>query len=236
MSRPLIVFDLDGTILDSRQDLAESANEVLESYGARPLQVDQVAAMIGEGARVLMQRVLSAGGLDADTPDALGRFMEVYDRRLLGHTRPYDGIADVLRAASARAQLAVLTNKPAGPTRRLMEAFGFGDLFPFVVGGDSKFPRKPDPAALRSLMTTAGTTPADTLFVGDSMTDVLTARAAGVAMCLAWYGYGHLRGPMALNGEELIAKTPAEIGDVIERFLERAATSSRASPASSPRR
>lgn len=219
MPRPLIVFDLDGTILDSRQDLAESANEVLESYGGQPLPVDRLAAMIGEGARVLMQRALAAAGLDPQTPDALSRFLAVYDRRLLGHTRPYEGIEDVLRAAAVRAQLAVLTNKPVGPTRRLLDAFGLGELFPFVVGGDSEFPRKPDPASLTFLMTTAGNTPADTLFVGDSMTDLLTARAAGVPVCLAWYGYGHLRGPMALNGEELIAKTPGEIGTIVQRFL-----------------
>ena len=219
MTRPLIVFDLDGTILDSRQDLAESANEVLESYGARPLRVDEVAAMIGEGARVLMQRALRAAGLDPDTPDALDRFLAVYDRRVLGHTRPYDGMDAVLRAASSHAQLALLTNKPAGPTRRLVEAFGFETLFSFVVGGDSTFPRKPDPAALHFLMASAGCTPAETLFVGDSMTDILTARAAGIPVCLAWYGYGHLRGPMALDGEEIIAKTPEEIGVAIDAFL-----------------
>jgi len=219
MVRPLIVFDLDGTIVDSREDLAESANEVLESYGARPLPVDRVAAMIGEGARVLMQRALAAAGLDPETPDALSRFLDVYDRRLLGHTRPYDGIDAVLRSAFSRAQLAVLTNKPAGPTARLLDAFGFGTLFSLVVGGDAKFPRKPDPASLNFLMTSAGTTREDTLFVGDSMTDVLTARAASVPICLAWYGYGHLRGPMALNGEELIAKTPTDIGVAIDGFL-----------------
>ena len=219
MPPPLIVFDLDGTILDSRLDLAESANEVLESYGAPPLAVDAIAPMIGDGARVLIQRALAAAGLDPDTADALPRFLAAYDRRLLGHTRPYDGIEDVLRAAAAQAQLAVLTNKPGEPTRRLLDAFGLGGLFPFAVGGDAEFPRKPDPASLHFLMTSAGTTPATTLFVGDSMADVLTARAAGVPVCLAWYGYGHLRGPMALNGEEIIAKTPRDIGDVIERFL-----------------
>jgi phosphoglycolate phosphatase len=219
MPRPLIVFDLDGTILDSRQDLAESANEVLESLGARPLAVDRVAAMIGEGARVLMRRALAASGLDPETPDALSRFLAVYDRRLLGHTRPYDDIDVVLRSAATQAQLAVLTNKPAAPTTRLLDAFGFGQLFSFVVGGDAKFPRKPDPASLNYLMMTAGTTREDTLLVGDSMTDVLTARAAAVPICLAWYGYGHLRGPMALDGEERVAKTPVDIGAIIDGFI-----------------
>jgi phosphoglycolate phosphatase len=150
----------------------------------------------------------------------LTRFLAAYDSRLLGHTRPYEGIEAVLRAAAARAQLALLTNKPAGPSRRLLDAFQLADLFPLLVGGDADFPRKPDPASLHFLMATAGTTTSSTLLVGDSMTDILTARAGGVPVCLAWYGYGHLRGPMALNGEERIAKTPAGIWNVVERFLE----------------
>ena len=229
MSRPLVVFDLDGTLVDSRRDLAESANEVLTSYGAPALDLDRIAAMIGEGAKVLMERALAAAGLDPGTPGALGRFLAAYDRRLLGHTRPYDGIEDVLRRAAREAQLAVLTNKPAGPTRRLLDAFGLDGLFPFVVGGDSELPRKPDPTSLRFLMTTAGATVGDTLFVGDSMTDVLTARAAGVPICLAWYGYGHLRGPMALDGAELIARTPEEIGSTIDAWIRRLAAFPQAS-------
>jgi phosphoglycolate phosphatase len=230
MSRPLVVFDLDGTLIDSRRDLAESANDVLTSYGAVPLDLDRIGAMIGEGAKVLMERALAAAGLDPDTPDALGRFLAAYDRRLLGHTRPYDGIEDALRRAARGAQLAVLTNKPAGPTRRLLEAFGLGTLFPFVVGGDSAFPRKPDPASLRFLMTTAGATVTDTLFVGDSMTDVLTARAAGVPICVAWYGYGRLRGPMPLDGEELIAATPEDVGRTIDAWLRRLGGAAPTSP------
>jgi phosphoglycolate phosphatase len=216
---PLIVFDLDGTLIDSRRDLTDSTNEMLESYGDRPLPVDQVAAFVGEGAKRLVERALEAAGRDVPIAEALQRFRASYDRRLLVHTRPYDGIAAVVRTASARARLAVLTNKPDQPTRRLLEAFDLAASFTWVIGGDTAFSRKPDPAALRYLMSEARTAPAETLFVGDSMIDIETARQADVRICVARYGFGHLREDMTLSGDELLAISPADVGAAIERFL-----------------
>ena len=99
---------------------------------------------------------------------ALERFLEIYDQRLLNHTRLYDGIADVVRQARTHARLTVLTNKPIAPSERILAALGLRDAFDEVVGGDGPFPRKPDPAALTAMMTSAGATAADTLLVGDS--------------------------------------------------------------------
>src|SRR5262245_56299152 len=104
----LIVFDLDGTLIDSRLDLAESTNELLESYGAPPRPVDEVAGLVGEGAKVLVERALAAAGLDPQAPGALDRFRTIYDRRLLKNTLPYPGILDVIRGAASRTRLAVL--------------------------------------------------------------------------------------------------------------------------------
>lgn len=219
MSPFLLVFDLDGTLIDSRLDLAESTNEMLESYGARPLPVDAVAAMVGEGARVLVERALAASGLSTAEPDALPRFRAIYDRRLLVRTRPYDGIAAVVDRASTLASLALLTNKPEPPARRLLEAFDLARYFPRVIGGEAAFPRKPDPAALRYLISESGATPETTLMVGDSMIDIETARRAGTPVCVAMYGFGRMRGELVLRGDELIAETPADVGLVIERFL-----------------
>ena len=117
----LVIFDLDGTLIDSRRDLAESTNEMLASYGAAALPIDEVAAMVGEGAKVLVERALAAAGLDPAAPGALDRFRAVYDRRLFEHTRPYAGIDIVVRDAAAGAALAVLSNKPEAPSRRLLE-------------------------------------------------------------------------------------------------------------------
>ena len=214
----LVIFDLDGTIVDSQLDLANSTNEMLEGYGARPLPVERVAAMVGEGAKKLVERALAEAAISADLDEALSRFRVVYDRRLLEHTRPYAGIDEVIRAPGALARRAVLTNKPAGPSQRLLEAFNLAAEFEWTIGGDSGFPRKPDPSAVRHLIACAGTTAAHTLFVGDSMVDVETARHAGVRMCVARYGFGHLRGELVLNGDELIADTPEDVGKIIAGF------------------
>jgi len=223
---PLVVFDLDGTLVDSRLDLAESTNEMLETYGARPLPVDAVTRMVGEGAKKLVERALAASALNPDEPTALDRFRAIYDRRLLVHTRPYEGIGEVIRTAAARAALAVLSNKPEAPTRRLLEAFNLATAFTWVIGGDSTFPRKPDPSGLRHLVRVAGSTEATTLFVGDSMIDVETARRAGVRMCVAQYGFGDFRGELTLSGDELIAATPLAVGHAIEQFLQLATSPS----------
>jgi phosphoglycolate phosphatase len=225
----LIVFDLDGTLIDSRRDLAESTNEMLQSYGAAPRPVEDVAGMVGEGAKKLVERALAAAGLDPRTPDALDRFRAIYDRRLLDHTVPYDGIADVVPAAARRATLAVLTNKPEAPSRRLLDAFGLSRHFAQVLGGDSAFARKPDPGGLTHLMTAAGTTPASTLLIGDSMIDVETARRAGISLAVALYGFGALRGDLVLSPEEQswTAAAPRDLLRLIERFLAASGVSGR---------
>jgi phosphoglycolate phosphatase len=217
----LIVFDLDGTIVDSRLDLANSTNEMLTSYGAAELPVDQVAGFVGEGARVLVQRALAASGLAEDPAEALERFRAIYDRRLLEHTRPYDDIPRILEEAARRAALAVVTNKPEAPSRRLLEAFGLAAAFRWIVGGDSAFPRKPDPASIVHLMQSAGAAPAQTLFVGDSMIDVETARRAGVTICVAGYGFGYLREELRLRAGELIVYHPSDLATIFQEFERR---------------
>jgi phosphoglycolate phosphatase len=207
----LIVFDLDGTLVDSRLDLAESTNEMLGTYGAAPLAVDAVAAMVGEGAKVLVARALAAAGLDADVFDALTRFREIYDRRLLVHTRPYPGIEQVVSGLAGNHTLAVLTNKPEAPSRRLLDAFGLARYFRKVVGGDSGPARKPDPAGLHLLMAEFGASGPSTWLVGDSMIDVETARRAEVRMCVALYGFGQLRGELVLDGSEATVRVAPEI-------------------------
>jgi phosphoglycolate phosphatase len=215
----LIVFDLDGTLIDSRLDLANSTNEMLATYGVRPLPVDDVVAMVGEGAKVLVERALAAARITPPVEEALARFRATYDRRLLESTRPYDGVDDLLAMASTRATLAVLTNKPLAPAERLLDAFGWTPHFRWVVGGDSPFPRKPDPSALQYLIQQAGVAPASTLFVGDSRIDVETARHAGVHLCLVTYGFGWTHQQLELGSTDVAAATPAEVGRAIERLL-----------------
>lgn len=207
----LVVFDLDGTLVDSREDLANSMNDVLVSLGAAPLAVEAVARLVGDGARTLVQRALTAAECDADVDHALAEFHRRYAVRLLETTRPYPGIDEVLAATGTRASLAVLTNKPLAPTLRLLDHFGWTGTFGRVIGGDGPFPRKPHPAGLRDLMAWAGADVTDTLMVGDSMVDLQVAKAAGVRMCVAAYGFGAARGDLILEGDELVAQTAADI-------------------------
>jgi phosphoglycolate phosphatase len=186
----LIVFDLDGTLVDSRRDLAESANEVLKSCGCGQHSEEAIGRMVGDGAATLIARAFEAAGCQPPR-DALARFLSIYDQRLLRYTRPYDGIRDVLSCVSRASPLAVLTNKPLIATRAILDGLGLTRFFGTrIVGGDGPFPRKPDPRGLLDLVTTAGARAHETLLVGDSFVDFQTARAAQTRVCVARYGFG----------------------------------------------
>ena len=215
----LIAFDLDGTLIDSKRDLADSANEMLQSYGAAPLAENDVAGMVGDGAGQLVARALDAAALKENVSEALDRFLTIYSSRLFNNTRPYAGLPQAVASASSQAFLAVLTNKPEALTHQLLAGFGMSPYFSAVIGGDSGFPRKPDPAGLRHLIQLAGANPETTLMVGDSMMDVETARGAGTAVCIVQYGFGHLRRPILRNGTELIAQGPENVGRLIDSFV-----------------
>ena len=189
--RPLIVFDLDGTLVDSRRDIAASANLLLASCGADPLPEDLIGRMVGDGAAALVARAFAASGRERPT-DALERFLSIYDQHLLEHTRPYPGIPGVLAALGPRARLAVLTNKPRRATCRVLSGLDLASYFPesSIIAGDAPFPRKPDPAGLRHLMSEAGTDHTQTILVGDSPVDWQTARNASTRVCLVRYGFG----------------------------------------------
>jgi phosphoglycolate phosphatase len=184
----LIAFDLDGTLIDSSRDLAESINELLTDLGAAPLPHDDITRMIGEGAKVLVRRALAAAGIPED-PEAIDRFLGIYDRQLLNHTRPYAGITEVVRSARQHARVAVLTNKPLEPSEKVLAGLGMRELFDDVIGSGGAYPRKPDPTALFALMERAGATPERTLMVGDSRIDYETARSAATRCCLVTYGF-----------------------------------------------
>jgi phosphoglycolate phosphatase len=188
----LIVFDLDGTLVDSRKDIADAANRLLRDCGAEPLPDDRVGRMVGDGAATLVARAFAASGIERP-PDALERFLAIYDRRLLDHTREYEGMSEVLDTLAARAPLAVLTNKPLASTRRILAGLDLARFFheDAVVGGDGPFPRKPDAAGLRHLIARARVPREDTLLVGDSVIDWRTAREARSSICLARYGFGY---------------------------------------------
>jgi phosphoglycolate phosphatase len=209
----LFVFDLDGTLVDSRRDIADAANALLVSCGAAPIPEERLGRMVGEGAATLVARAFKESGVERPA-DALPRYLAFYDERLLNHTRPYQGIPRLLEALASRAALAVLTNKPIALTRRILDGLDLSRHFPpdAVLGGDGPFPRKPDPTALLHLAARVGAGANATLLVGDSAIDWRTARAAGTQVCLARYGFGFdsIR-VEELTAEELVIDAPLDL-------------------------
>lgn len=211
----LVVFDLDGTLVDSRTDLANATNALLEEFGGARLPDARVADMVGEGAAVLVRRALSAAGLDPAVPGALDRFLALYEARLLDHTVAYDGMIDALEQIGASRPLAVLTNKPSLATNRVLGGLGLRRYFVAVTGGDTRLGRKPDPAGLRHLCADTGIPLSETILVGDSPIDLQTARNADTRICLARYGFGHRFAADAFNGDELFIDSPAQLPSLL---------------------
>jgi phosphoglycolate phosphatase len=213
----LIVFDLDGTLVNSRRDLADATNDLIADLGGMPLAEEAVGALVGDGAAVLVRRALGAAGLNPETPGALDRFLLHYDARLLATTRAYPGVVDALDTLASSSRLAVLTNKPTEATARVLDGLRLTGYFSDVLAGDSPLGRKPGPAGLRELMKRAGARAEATLMVGDSSMDLLTARNAGTRICLARYGFGYRLTADDLRGDELVIDAPAELPGLVLR-------------------
>ena len=213
----LIAFDLDGTLIDSRRDLAESANTLLSVYDAPPLPHDTIVAMVGEGALKLIARLLHAAQVNVPLDEALARFIEIYERRLVAHTRPYPGIPEALGMLLKRSQLAVLTNKPRRAALDILDHLELLDLFIEVIGGDGPLPRKPDPGGLQALCAQANARPEETLLVGDSWVDVETARRASARAALVTYGFG-VPPAEGLRPGEFEVRHPSELPGLLARL------------------
>ncbi len=217
----LLVFDLDGTLVDSSQDLADSVNALLQELGAPALPPDAVTGMVGDGAAVLVRRALVKAGVEVSPRQALDRFLYHYDKRLLATTKPYAGMVETLEALRPTYALAVLTNKPANASMRLLEGLGLLEFFSDVIGGDTPFGRKPDPAGLLALVSKATATPETTLLVGDSPVDLATAQRADARICLARYGFGFRAfrdGENGFRGDELFINDPRGLLDLLPRL------------------
>jgi phosphoglycolate phosphatase len=199
-----IIFDLDGTLVDSAPDLCGVVNEMLKLHGRVLLDFDDIRKMVGDGAAKLIERGFGAtGGLPAPLPDLTREFIERYERRIAEETQPFPGVVATLeRIQAAGLPMAVCTNKTTRLSTRLLDALDLSRFFAAVVGGDGPV-RKPDPGHLRIVMDRLGTKAGNTLMVGDSTNDVAAAKAAGMKVVAVSFGYTTIA-PADLGADVLI--------------------------------
>jgi phosphoglycolate phosphatase len=201
----LLVFDLDGTLIDSAQDLCNSVNATLAAHGRAALPDPSIAGFVGNGALMLVRRSLAmADGVAPEQVDAaeldpaFAYFLQYYRAHKLDFTYAYEGVLEELAALKQlhdapdwpQRTMAVLTNKPVGPARGICEGLGMAGYFSRIYGGDSFAAKKPDPLGLRTLMEEAGALPEETVMIGDSQVDMQTARNAGAWALGCAFGFG----------------------------------------------
>jgi phosphoglycolate phosphatase len=212
----LVIFDLDGTLIDSRLDLVHSVNAALRHIGRAALPDDVIASYVGDGAPILIQRALGRDTVDeALVRKGLEFFLSYYREHKLDHTTVYPGIAESLAAIQNSAngvprKMAVLSNKPVKPSQAIVEALGLGKFFSQVYGGNSFATKKPDPEGARKLLEESGVRAEHAVIVGDSHTDVETGRNAGLWTIGVTYGFA----PHTLADEppDILVDQPHEVG------------------------
>jgi phosphoglycolate phosphatase len=218
----LLVFDLDGTLIDSRLDLIHSVNAMLQHIGRPELDGDVIASYVGDGAPALVRRAVGDTDDEALFRGALEYFLGYYRLHKLDHTTVYEGIAETLaslanpslanRSNGVRRQMAVLSNKPVNPSRDIVQALGLRDFFVRVYGGNSFTTKKPDPLGVRTILQETGMAADEALMIGDSAVDILTGRNAGLWTCGVTYGFA----PHSLEEvpPDVLIESPRDLGEL----------------------
>jgi phosphoglycolate phosphatase len=217
----LVLFDLDGTLIDSERDLADAVNAMLVKYGRKELPIDVIGTYIGDGAPMLIRRALGDPADREFLQEALNYFLLYYREHKLDSTCLYSGIREALHQVGDRngvsRQMAVLTNKPVRVSRDILAGLGLEGSFFQIYGGNSFDTKKPDPLGANTLISEAGVSPEETVMVGDSQVDVLTARNAGIWSVGVTYGFA----PRTLEQvvPDVLVDTPAELATALSGEL-----------------
>ncbi len=216
----LLIFDLDGTLVDSRLDLANSVNATLRHFERPELPCDVIASYIGDGAPMLVRLALGDPDDSKLVDEALAFFLSYYREHKLDNTTVYDGVKESLAALrfsrdggrALERTFAVLSNKPVHPSRAIVQALGLAEFFVQVYGGNSFPTKKPDPLGARTLLEEAGVKPEEAMIIGDSDIDVLTGRNAGLWTCGVTYGFA----PHSLESAppDVLVDSPAELAQI----------------------
>jgi len=217
---PVLLCDLDGTLIDSLPDLTAAVGRLLSEMGRAPLAEEAVRRMVGDGVPKLIERALAASG-GSPPPEALAaivaRYLPIYESMMTARTRPYPGVPETLGALKAAGwRLAVCTNKPEGPTRGILDALGLAPLFEAVAGGDSFAVRKPDPGHVFGLLAAMAARPEDAVMLGDGANDVKAARAAGLPVIAVASGYGPV--PVEALDPDIVIAEIAELPAALTRL------------------
>jgi len=213
----LLVFDLDGTLIDSRLDLIHSINAMLRHFERPELPGDLIATYVGDGAPALVRRALGDLNNEPLFREALEYFLGYYRIHKLDHTTVYSGIPEALTRLTSpgdgvQRKMAVLSNKPVNPSRDIVQALGLGAFFVRIYGGNSFTTKKPDPLGVQTILEETGADAQEAIMIGDSSIDVLTGRNAGLWTCGVAYGFA----PHTLEESppDVLVETPRELGDL----------------------
>ena len=213
----LLIFDLDGTLIDSRLDLAHAVNATRKHLNRDDISHELIYSYVGNGAPVLIQRAMGPGASEAEVETALEFFLDYYREHAVDYTVLYPGVFESLtQLHAAGVTLALLTNKPVGITNFILRHFGISDMMFRVYGGNSFPEKKPDPVGIRTIQAEAaaagGIADTETWMVGDSIVDIQTARNAGVRSCGVTYGF---------QPETFALLPPDVVVDRLEEFADR---------------
>jgi phosphoglycolate phosphatase len=222
--RPILVFDLDGTLVETATDLVATLNVVLEQEGLAPVRYEEARSMVGHGARALIERGLAANNVthDAATIDRLfDTYIAYYAAHIADTSRPFEGVEAALDHFAAEGWLlAVCTNKLEGLSKLLLDALGLSSRFAAICGADTFAVRKPDPLALTETIRRAGGDPRRAIMIGDSITDIDTAKAASVPVIAVDFGYTTV--PVTELGPDVVISHFDELADAVTGLMVRA--------------
>ena len=210
----LIIFDLDGTLVDSIEDITNALNFGFEEYGMPPLATAEVAGMVGEGSVRLVEKVIERNNLGADKRTVIKRFADYYGSHIADYTKPYPGVSEALQEM-AHCRKAVVSNKLEVFSKETLDRLGLSKYFDIVVGGDGTPERKPSPIPVQHVLSTLGVKPEETIIVGDSEIDIKTGKAASVKTVAVTYGYGR---PGFEKEADFVIKNLSELVDIVKNM------------------
>lgn len=219
---PVLVFDFDGTLIESAPEIRSCLNRLMTEYGRSEVTLPQVERMIGQGVANLVERGFrETGGIPDDFETALAHFIDMYNNAPIDETPLYDGVPETLaRLHDAGHVMAICTNKLYAPTMKILEGLRLARYFAVVTGGDTFAVRKPDPGHLLGVLERLGVAPAEAIMIGDSPNDIGCAIAAGVRSIAV--GYGYTRVPPAELGANLLIERFGDLPDAISRLCDKA--------------